>query len=94
MLKHGHMPSCLSDAIVQPVPKGGNKDYSLSTNYQGIALASCLRLLKCVAILELYRQHLLSSQLQFYAWSFHYHMHRHAQGIYRRVRIVHVWLFD
>ena len=33
-----HMPCCLSDVTIQPIPKGGNKDYSLSTNYRGIAL--------------------------------------------------------
>ena len=42
LLQHGHMPSCVSDAIVHPIPKGGNKDYSLSVNYRDIALASCL----------------------------------------------------
>ena len=47
------MPSCVSDAIVQPIPKGGNKDYSLSVNYRGIALASCLCKVIELCILEL-----------------------------------------
>ena len=59
LLRHGHMPSCVSDAIVHPIPKGGNKDYSLSVNYRGIALASCLSKVIELCILELYGQHLL-----------------------------------
>ena len=59
------MPTCVSDAIVQPIPKGGNKDYSLSGNYRGIALASCLSKVIELCILELCGQHLQSSQLQF-----------------------------
>ena len=55
----------ISDAIVQPIRKGGNKDCSLSVNYRGIALASCLSKVIELCILELYGQHLLSSQLQF-----------------------------
>ena len=59
LLRHGHMPSCVSDAIVHPIPKGGNKDYSLSVNYRGVALASCLSKVIELCILELYGQHLL-----------------------------------
>ena len=54
-----------TDAIVQLIPKGGNKDCSLSVNYRGIALASCLSKVIELCILELYGQYLLSSQLQF-----------------------------
>ena len=42
LLRHGHMLPCLSDTVVQLIPKGGNKDCSLSVNHRGIALASCL----------------------------------------------------
>ena len=65
LLRHGHMPSCFSDALIQPIPKGNNKDYSLSSNYRGIALASCFSKVIELCILELHGQRLLSSQLQF-----------------------------
>ena len=29
------------DAVIIPIPKGGNTDLSQSSNYRGIALASC-----------------------------------------------------
>ena len=32
MLRHGHVPACLRDCILQPIPKPG-KDPSLSDNY-------------------------------------------------------------
>jgi len=41
---------------VQPIPERNNKDYSLSTNYCGIALALCFS-----KIIELQGEHLLSS---------------------------------
>ena len=41
LLRHGYMPPCFSDALVQPITKGNTKDCSLSVNYRGIALASC-----------------------------------------------------
>ena len=34
VIRHGHMPSCLSDVNVQAIPKGDNKECN---NYQGIA---------------------------------------------------------
>ena len=42
ILRHGHTPICMRDAILQPIPKGGGKDQSCSANYRGIALASSL----------------------------------------------------
>ena len=41
-LRHGHVPICMRDAILQPILKGGGKDRSCSANYRGIALASSL----------------------------------------------------
>ena len=41
LLCHSHMPPVSRDAIIQPIPKGGNKVSSQSENYRGIALASC-----------------------------------------------------
>ena len=38
ILRHGHIPICMRDAILQPIPKGGGKDQSCSANYRGIAL--------------------------------------------------------
>ena len=59
------MPPVLRDAVILPIPKGGNMDLSQSTNYRGIALASCFsKLLEC-CILEDLGSCLLSSHLQF-----------------------------
>ena len=41
ILRHGHIPSCLRDCILQPIPKPG-KDPSVSDNYRPIALAPIL----------------------------------------------------
>ena len=41
LLRHGHVPSSFRDAILLPIPKG-LKDPSDSSNYRGIALASCV----------------------------------------------------
>ena len=38
--QHGHIPKDFCDAIVQPIPKGINKNPAISLNYRGIALAS------------------------------------------------------
>ena len=71
--RRGHMPSSLSDTIVQPIPKGGNKDYSLSVNHQGIALASCLiaRSLNYVSLSCMVNT---CYDLNF-SWTFQHHMH-------------------
>ena len=51
MLRHGYVPSTLRDAILLPIPKG-HKDPSDSSNYCGIALASCVsKVLKWYIIL-------------------------------------------
>ena len=57
------MPSCFSDVLIKPIPKGNNKDYSLSSNYHGIALASCFSKVIELCNLELHGEHLLSSHL-------------------------------
>ena len=41
LIRHGYIAECLRDSIIQPIPKG-LKDPAKSTNYRGIALASCL----------------------------------------------------
>ena len=41
LLCHGYIPSTLRDAILLPIPKG-HKNPSDSSNYRGIALASCV----------------------------------------------------
>ena len=51
MLRHSYVPSTLRDAILLPVPKG-HKDPLDSSNYRGIALASCVsKVLKWYIIL-------------------------------------------
>ena len=65
LLRHGHMPPVFRDAIIQPIPKGGNKVSSQSENYRGIALAFCFSKLIEYCILEVFGNNLLSSQLQF-----------------------------
>ena len=59
LVRHGYMPSVFRDAVILPIPKGGNTDLSQSANYRGIALASCFS-----KLLE-YCSCLLSSHLQF-----------------------------
>ena len=39
IMRHGHMPQCLSDCVPIPIPKG-NKDPSCSQNYCAVALGS------------------------------------------------------
>lgn len=41
MLRHGYIPKCLRDCVLQPIPKPG-KDPSDSENYRAIALAPIL----------------------------------------------------
>ena len=59
------MPPCFSDALVQPITKGSNKDCSLSVNYRGIALTSCFSKVIELCILEIYGKCLLTSELRF-----------------------------
>ncbi len=65
LVHHGFMPSCYGNALLCPIPKGCNKDYSLSANYRGIALASWFSKLIEFYILEVWGDLLISSQLQF-----------------------------
>ena len=39
IVRHRHMPQCLSDCVLIPIPKG-NKDPSCSQNYHAVALTS------------------------------------------------------
>lgn len=41
LIYHGYTAECLRYSIIQPIPKG-LKNPAKSTNYRGIALASCL----------------------------------------------------
>ena len=50
LIRHGYIAECLRDSIIQPIPKG-LKDPAKSTNYRGIALASCLSKLLELCIL-------------------------------------------
>ena len=65
LLRHGYMPPCFSDALVQPITKGNNKDFSQTANYRGIALTSCFSKVIELCVLEMYGECLLTSELQF-----------------------------
>ena len=41
LVQYGYMPPVFRDAVILPIPKGGNTDLSQSANYRGIALAPC-----------------------------------------------------
>ena len=64
MLRHGHMPNCLRDCILQPIPKPG-KDPSISDNYRPIVLALTLSKVFEWYILTEYRSAVATSALQF-----------------------------
>ena len=53
------------DAVIIPIPMDGNMDLSQSSNYRGIALASCFSKLLEYCILEDFGSCLLSSHLEF-----------------------------
>ena len=59
------MPPVFRDAVIIPIPKGGNTDLSQSSNFRGIALASSFSKLLEYCILEDFGSCLLSSHLQF-----------------------------
>ena len=52
LVRHGYMPPVFRDAVILPIPKGGNMILSQSANYRGIALASCFSKLLKNCILE------------------------------------------
>ena len=52
LVQHGYMLPVFRDAVILPVPKGGNLDLSLSASYRGIALASCFSKVLEYCILE------------------------------------------
>ena len=64
MIRHGYIAECLCDSIIQPIPKGV-KDPAKSTNYRGIALASCLSKLLELCILMSFPNVFSTSDLQF-----------------------------
>ena len=53
------------DAVIKPIPKGGNKVTSQFTNYRGIALASSFSKLLEYCIFEVFGSSLVSSKWQF-----------------------------
>ena len=59
------MPPVFREAVIIPIPKGGNTDLSQSSNYRGIALASCFSKLLEYCILEDFGSCFLSSYLWF-----------------------------
>ena len=65
LVEHEYMPPVFRDAVIIPIPKGGNTDLSQSSNYRGIALASCFSKLLEYCILEDFGSCFLSSHLQF-----------------------------
>ena len=64
ILRHGHIPCCLRDCILQPIPKPG-KDPSVSDNYRPIALAPTLSKIFEWCLLIMYRHAFATSPLQF-----------------------------
>ena len=63
----GYMPPVFRDAVIIPIPKGGNTDLSQSSNYRGITLALCFSFSKLLeyCILEDLGSRFLSSHLRF-----------------------------
>ena len=64
LLSHGFMPTALSDATIQPIPKG-SKDPTLSANYRGIALRLSLSKVLNWSILTTWNDYFITSDLQF-----------------------------
>ena len=64
IVRHGYVPPSLRDSTLVPVPKS-NKDASLSSSYQPIALSSILSKVLEWMILDRYSEFLGSSHLQF-----------------------------
>ena len=65
LVEHGYMPPVFRDAVIIPIPMSGNTDLSQSSNYRGIALASCFSKLLEYCILEDFGSCFLSSHLWF-----------------------------
>ena len=64
ILRHGYVPSAFWDAILLPIPKG-LKDPSDSSNYRGIALASCVSKVLESCIILTWSQYFVTDDLQF-----------------------------
>ena len=64
ILRHGYIPSCLRNCILQPIPKPG-KDPSVTDNYRPIALAPTLSKIFEWTLLIMYRPVFATSPLQF-----------------------------
>ena len=64
IVRHGHMPRCLSDCVLIPIPKE-NKDPSCSQNYRAVVLASSVSKIIELLICTKYTSHFYTSSLQF-----------------------------
>lgn len=64
IVRHGHLPSCLRDCILVPIPKPG-KDFTCGDNYRPIALASTLSKVLEWCILLKFESCFQTSDLQF-----------------------------
>ena len=64
ILRHGYVTSAFRDAILLPIPKG-LKDPSDSSNYRGIALASCVSKVLEWCIILTWSQYFVTDDLQF-----------------------------
>ena len=65
MLRHGHNPDCIMEAIISSIPKNANGQISDSENYRGIALSSAIGKVLDIIIMNRYSNELMSSNLQF-----------------------------
>ena len=65
MLRHGHNPDYIMEAIISTIPKNANGHISDSENYRGIALSSAIGKVLDIIIMNRYSNELMSSNLQF-----------------------------
>jgi hypothetical protein len=65
MVRHGYVPDCLSLATIIPIVKNKKGSKSNSSNYRGIALASCIGKILDWIILQKYTDLLCTNDLQF-----------------------------
>ena len=65
MLRHGHNPDYIMEAIISSIPKNANGHTSDSENYRGIALSSAIGKVLDIIIMNRYSNELMSSDVQF-----------------------------
>ena len=54
MLRHGHNPDYIMEAIISSIPKNANSHISDSENYRGIALSSAIGKVLDIIIMNRY----------------------------------------